>query len=501
LSRSNILIIPSYTEINKCAGNTTNKTETGIGSPGNANSPRSPGSPLSPRSPRTPRNLLNRMAEDDANNYSVQDVMNSNSQLKGGHRKAHSSESDIEVNTFDNQISERINSTMFLNNKQNHGKALNYFQAISKSFSNDGLLVVRSNDSIKVDKNNEERVDYIYYNRDQDKRRTRKGSVIDDFLEFSTVNPNRKKKIITDSLSTSAYKTARSTIKDYYDTSEEEEPIYNIQSFNNNNNYNYNYGSNYSISRITNNNANAANYYKQRDRLISSTSINMIKNELYYSDYLQNNQKSLSINNLKYNINNPSVQDSVYYDTSQISGVPNVVDYPSNSIYYSTAAILEEEKENEAKRDDNEKDEEEKEEEEGNNNAANSNKKYGNSSSTNANINNNNNNNRYRSKPVNKELPTDTNINTSNPEFAYYLTMANVMNDAIRRNQVDEITGIPQFTTGYDVGNTYISRMHLASSIDIFSRLEALNRSNSLHRDAFSSTRKSKANGPVCSNK
>jgi len=54
------------------------------------------------------------------------------------------------------------------------------------------------------------------------------------------------------------------------------------------------------------------------------------------------------------------------------------------------------------------------------------------------------------------------------------------MNDDQKRNRSNLSLEIPQFTTGYSVNNNYISRMRLTSSIDIFNRLEALNRPKSI---------------------
>jgi len=359
-------------------------------------------------------NINNTQTNSGSNN----NLLNNKNEFESLSKSCFLSNDEMTKNT---QSTEKINSPTVP--RQFNAHALNYLCSLSKSFSNEGLMVIRSNESMIDEKNKEEKTcDYIYYNRDNDKRRTRKGSVMDDFIELSTVNYNTKKKIINDSEST--FKTALTTVKDYYDTTKDES-IYG--SF---------IGSNYSIH----NNSNAANYYRQRDRLIASTDINKIKNELYYNDNIHHNNGSLSITNLK-----AKQMDVLEYSN------PNIF---NSSSYYSalnaTNSLI-------SIKEDCEKND----------------------------LNKFNPNAREIINEANRALANNSlsmnNTLNQDPDINYYFHITNIMNDSVKKNQGSTSLEVPQFTTGYNVSNTYISRMYLASSIDIFNRLEALNRSNSLN--------------------
>jgi hypothetical protein len=249
------------------------------------------------------------------------------------------SKSQKEVKSFDDRLN-TINTTKKF--EGTYIQPLNYVHSLSQSFSNDGLVVVRSNENVITNEDECERVDYIYYSRDNDqKRNRRKGSVMDDFIELSTINSQRQKKIINETNSLSTFKTALSTVKDYYDTQDEEHSVYGYLNFNKTGSF-YSISNNGNISfsgNVINNNSNLVRRIsniseRQRDRLYSYTNVNLIRSEIYYSDYLQsnsnNNNRSTSINNLKSKMNQsnngsvfldclPSDYNSTIYNPSQLS--------------------------------------------------------------------------------------------------------------------------------------------------------------------------------------
>ncbi|ORX46407.1 hypothetical protein BCR36DRAFT_405690 [Piromyces finnis] len=391
LTQKNVLVIPSYTDISKSNNDLFEKKST-------------------------------QNSNIDISTPSQNDLKYSNDLLNNKNMSVSLSRScnqSYEEEDKNSPSMDRINSPIIP--RKSNINALNYIHSISKSFSNDGLVVIRSNDNIRDENNNEERIDYIYYNRDNDKRKTKNGSVMDDFIEFSTINNNLKKKIINDSIST--FRTAYSTVKDYYNMSMNES-MYSAINYNSIN-------SNFSIA----NNSNTVNYYRQRDRL--PTSMN-IKNELYYSDYINNNNSS-SINNLKLKNEDISV---IGYNPSIFSSIGINYYTPINS----PSSLVD----------------------------VNDKSKY--------NISN-------KTKSDSRDVINETNqalidnsifpnsIVNKNTGISCYLNISNVMNDSIKNHKNTSLE-IPQFTTGYDISNTYISRMHLASSIDIFNRLEILNSSN-----------------------
>ncbi|OUM63028.1 hypothetical protein PIROE2DRAFT_10555 [Piromyces sp. E2] len=396
LTPKNILVIPSYTELNKSNNELFDKNN------------------------NTQYQSNTDLKNSQMNNGSNANLLNNKNKSLSLSKSCFISNEDMGKNT--SQSLDKINSPVAP--RKSNANALNYLHSLSKSFSNDGLVVVRSNDSMIDENNNEEKLDYIYYNRDNDKRKMRrKASVMDEFIELSTVNNNTKKKFGNDS--TVTFRTTNPTVKDYYDARDE--------------------GMGNPINMtIINTNNNAANYYRQRDRLIASTNINMIKNELYYNDYINNTNGSLTVNNLKANhgdlnileYNNPNIINNYYAATMN----------PPNSLI-------------------------EIEEDDESNDIASQNKK----GKVHEIINEANQALENNSSSINNTINKNSDIN-------YYFHITNIMNDSMKKYHENASLEIPQFTTGYNVSNNYISRMHLASSIDIFNRLEALNRSNSIHQ-------------------
>jgi len=347
-----------------------------------------------------------------------------------------------------------------------NGQPLNYVHALSQSLSIDGLVVVRSNDNIIA--NEDERMDYIYYNRESNpKRNRRKGSVMDDFIEFSTVNPQLQKKIMNEFSSNSISPFRRATVRDFYDVQDEEQSIYSSTNLNK-------LGSIYSIpnnnGNIINCNTNVINNNNdlirrgssisdiQRNRLYSFTNINQIRNELLYYNNYNNNyipsignihpSYSISINNLKFK-NNPSLNGFIPLEEVEDNNNTKRIIYEANKALES------------------------------NNN--NSTYEITNNYSYNHNNNNNNNNNNNINHNNNTNTNNNNGNNNNNNQINYYLNITNLMNDDQKRNRDSMSLEIPQFTTGYSINNNYISRMRLISPIDIYNRLEALNQTNNVH--------------------